>query len=164
MINWQCNQTVLAMSQERRPAGKNQPGHFQGVGGAAGTHLTRRPCKSASEAQKVWAGFAKQHDAIAFAKACNAGVQASDGQVGLLPAFPNLQSVVHRLSNSCSCVCVHAHGVSVCWRACVRVRVRVRVRARACVRACVRACKDLDACGCARVHVHASLHEQACSE
>lgn len=35
-----------------------------------------RPCRSAAEAQKVWAGFAKQQDAISFAAACNAAAVA----------------------------------------------------------------------------------------
>ena len=35
--------------------------------------------RTAAEAQRAWAGFAKQHDALAFADACNAA--AAEGQV-----------------------------------------------------------------------------------
>lgn len=41
----------------------------------------RRQVKSTADAQRLWAGFAKQHDALSFAEACNAAVQHSERQV-----------------------------------------------------------------------------------
>ena len=55
--------------------------------------------RTEAEAQKVWAGFSKQADALAFAAACNAAAstrQASRHPGKLFPAG--------RMSTCCPCV------------------------------------------------------------
>ena len=37
----------------------------------AASHFPRQPSRTAAEAEQMWAGFSRQHDAIAFAAACN---------------------------------------------------------------------------------------------
>ena len=75
----------LGHALSRRPAAQAKRPALAGSG-ASGCSA-RQPCTSAAEAGRVWAGFAKQQDAIKFADACNSAVQAAERQVGRLPPF-----------------------------------------------------------------------------
>ena len=87
----QSNQAVLAMPQHIPWPFSSSGTHVQGCADARGA-LIKQPCRSVREAQKTWASFAKQHDAIKFASACNAAAEAPERQVSmscLLPPHPS---------------------------------------------------------------------------